>query len=209
MPGAKCVRPQPLAGMRHKSSSSPPLPLLNPSIHLIGIMCPPGQCQRGRLPLCPPFSTLAWAFCVKNNCHCTNTGRKLRFWVREWYRLPGSRQFYPVERQSSKSSIPGSLDAKLDPCVERQVFGVVELEPKQCGRQVEYQMNSEGKEMYEYIKHEAPYGWLDCVVKAEESEESEFPPPYDMAVGNRKKGFARVVAEYYLPESQVALLVKQ
>jgi hypothetical protein len=63
--------------------------------------------------------------------------------------------------------------------------------------------------MYEYMRRGAPYGLLYCVVKTEESEESEFPPPYDMAVGNRKQSFPRVAAEYYLPESQVTPYVKQ
>ena len=155
-------------------------------------MCPPGHCQRGRFPCFPPFSTLLWISCVKNNCHCTPTGRKLRFWTRKWYKLPNGKRFYPVKRQSGEADIHPAIGKGDMTKNERTPYAMIELEPLSCGRWTEYTMSQATKMEYEALRR--PY---TCIVRIDDRHTSGSPPPYDIAVENRAYGSVQVVAEFY------------
>ena len=149
------------------------------------------------MPLCPPFSTIAWAYCVKDCCHCTDDGRKLRFWIREWYRLPGDTRFHPVKIGAQQAPLWKGMDMTNWVREQNEPTAVIELQPRQCGRHVEYQMFREDYERHQSLTHCRGNEFATCIVRAEQDSGSMSPPSYEAAIGQEATNRSRVVVEYY------------
>ena len=154
------------------------------------------------MPLPPPFSTIGWWSCVCGNCRCTNSGRILRFWRREWYILPQTRCFSPV--------IPGQdqdlcrlmyLNRSKDAWVTQdEPFATLEIAPKRNRFHFEYQMTAEMESQHHNLMQGDENSYVTLRARMEPDDGSTVPPSYQATVGKKGAQRSRVFVDYYLVE---------
>ena len=149
----------------------------------------------------PSAHYFRWS-CVRTNCRCTNTGRSLRFWQREWYRAPQTRCFKPVMKGQQQVG-PRSY-SYIGPNAERiqqdEPFATIELVAEPVRFHVEYLMSTEAQAQHEDLIRGDENSYVSQFVRVEPDDGSSVPPSYQASVEKKGTQRSRVFLDYYLNE---------